>query len=147
MSESDILAELNANLAKIAEKDKHKPKKPVKKAMFTVAIEDPEENKVETEIELRIDPSKLLKVSKKASYVYVKKLPKYAKTEDGNLKNTKSEVHYILQSDNEKSRTVKPAAGQRNLKGSTLKPSFRPAKFKQLQHVKGRCQILILRHL
>ena len=66
VSESDILAELNANLAKIAEKDKNKAKKPTKKAMFTVAIEDPEENKVETEIELRIDPSKLLKVSKKA---------------------------------------------------------------------------------
>ena len=71
VSESDILAELNANLAKIAEKDKHKPKKPVKKAMFTVAIEDPEENKVETEIELRIDPSKLLKVSKNQKAMFM----------------------------------------------------------------------------
>ena len=52
-----------------------------------------------------------------------------------------------MKNNNEKGRTIKPAAGQRNLKDITLKPTFRPAKFKQLQDVKGRCQILILRHI
>merc|ERR1712008_638816 len=61
VSESDILAELNANLAKIAEKDKAKTQaRHARKPMFAVTVDDPE-IEPEPQIELKIHPSLLLK--------------------------------------------------------------------------------------
>ena len=64
LSESDILAELNSNLAKIAEKDKDKKEKKVaKKAMFAVTVEDTESVvEEEPKLQINIHPSRLLKV-------------------------------------------------------------------------------------
>ena len=64
VSESDILAELDANLAKIAEKAKAKATKKIKFAT-TLVQESPDNNDDDEEDDvprINIDPSKLLKV-------------------------------------------------------------------------------------
>ena len=69
VSESDILAELDANLAKIAEKAKAKATKKIKFAT-TLVQESPDNNDDEEEDDvprINIDPSKLLKVCQNLS--------------------------------------------------------------------------------